>query len=70
MISHGLAPRSPPLAAEYFAALNREAEFGLARLSGVAAAADHSERGIVVEMTSRKKNRSFSYQRYVELLTN
>ncbi len=34
-IPHGLPPRTPPLAAESFAALNREAEFGLARLSGV-----------------------------------
>ncbi len=28
------------------------------------------ELGIVTEMTGQKKNRSFSYQRYVELLTN
>ena len=38
-------------------------------LEGVASAADEAERNIITEMTGQKKNRSYSYHAYVEVLS-
>jgi len=56
-VPDSLPPKNPALEPEVYQDLNHKAEMALEDL------------GIVTEMTGQKKNRSYSYQAYVELLS-
>lgn len=79
-VPYPLPPANPALTAEAYADLNHQAELALARLrvrqklettfpTATAAVQVLEDLGIVTEMTGQKKNRSYSYQPYIELLS-